>query len=164
VRAVFGHLLGHAVAEAVADGRDAGRELERDLDVAVLLLDLVVAPVAAVALERVLLDVAPVRPGDLPAGDFLELAEVLRRRQLAREEDRVRRTDVDDGARVVERGLLVVERVRLLVAPHVEDFGEVLAAGIAGDAQLRIDAERSGGVDGLLDRGGFSHRWNTRWT
>jgi hypothetical protein len=47
--------------------------------------------------------------------------------------------------------------VGLGVVPHVEDFGEVLAAGIAGDAQLGDDGELSGLLGGIasLDVGAF---------
>ena len=44
-----------------------------------------------------------------------------------------------------------IEGVRLGVVAHEEDFGEVLAAGIAGDAKLRVD--REGFVDRLLNGG-----------
>ena len=139
-------------AEAIAHSGHARRQLQRDLDVPVLLVDLVVAPVAAVALDLVLGDVAIERPFGFPAGDLDEFDGEFRGRHLTREGDGVRRTNVDDRTRVVERRLLVIERVRLLVVAHEEHFREVLAARVTRDAQNGVDVEETLG-DGLFQIG-----------
>ncbi len=156
VAAVQRHVLGQSVAEPIAHRRHLGREVKAHEHVPVVLLDRVVAAVAPVALLNVFLDTTPMGPLELPARDLLELAEVFRGGKLARELDRARRAHVDDGAGVVEIRRVRLMGVRLGVIAHVEDFREVLAAGIAGDAELGFDPELLRGGYGLLN-GAFGH-------
>ena len=162
---VVGHVGGDPKTETIASRRHDRRQLDPHDRVPLVLRRGELAAVAPLALlggvlERFLHS----RPLELPAGDLLRNSPLglIGGRQLTREHDRVRGANLDDFSRVVLVDRVPRRRMGLRVVSHVEDFRELLAARIAGDALRRIDVElrhvwesamarRRGRKDGLRD-------------